>query len=131
LRREPVSDSIFGEPIFTYSRAQALEDGVLVDVSGTAVEAGIKFPVAVTRAVWDRYVEVPEGVSCQDQAGRCWDLCWMLRCAIYANRSGSIINYELFVRNDNRRARRVELKAVCGPGDQAEPVITVLLPEED
>jgi hypothetical protein len=25
----------------------------------------------------------------------------------------------------------VRLKAVCGPGDQGEPVITVMAPEED
>jgi len=33
----------FGEVISTYSRAQALEDGVLADVSEMAKEAGIKF----------------------------------------------------------------------------------------
>ena len=42
------------EVIDAYSRAQALEEGVLVDVSVLAREAGIKFPVAVTRAVWQR-----------------------------------------------------------------------------
>ncbi len=27
--------------------------------------------------------------------------------------------------------RPVQLKAVCGPGDDGEPVITVMLPDED
>jgi hypothetical protein len=125
-----VNAPIIGHPIFTYSRAQAIKDGVLVDISSTALEAGIKFPVAVTRAVWDRYIQVPDGVVAQDPAGRCWDVAWMLRCAIYRNRSGSTIQYELFVRNDNRGARLVQLKAVCGPGDRAEPVVTVMLPTE-
>jgi hypothetical protein len=37
------------------------------------------------------------------------------------------------VRNDNRSGTPplVRLKALCGPGDQGEPVITVMLPEED
>ena len=39
------------EVISSYSRAQAIEDGVLVDVSTVAKEAGIKFPVAMTAAV--------------------------------------------------------------------------------
>jgi hypothetical protein len=57
--------------IDAYSRAQALADGVLADVSPVAREAGIIFPVALTRAVWDRYVRVPEDVLCQNkEAGR-------------------------------------------------------------
>ena len=35
----------------------------------------------MTRPVWGQYVEVPEGVSCQDEAGRLWDILWMFRCA--------------------------------------------------
>jgi hypothetical protein len=29
------------------------------------------------------------------------------------------------------RAPLVRLKALCGPGDQGEPVVTVMLPDED
>ncbi len=43
---------IFGEPIHTYTRAQAIEDGQLIDVSTTAREAGIVWPVALTSAAW-------------------------------------------------------------------------------
>src|SRR5713226_2372951 len=67
--------------IYAYTRAQALEDGVLVDVSETAKEAGINFPVALTATVWGQYVEVPEGVTGQDETGRLWDILWMFRCA--------------------------------------------------
>jgi hypothetical protein len=35
------------------------------------------------------------------------------------------------VRNDERTPALVRLKAVCGPGDRGEPVITIMLPEED
>ncbi len=59
----------FGPVIYAYTRAQALEDGGQVDVSETAREAGIRFPVYLTRAVWNAYVEVPPGVHCQDEAG--------------------------------------------------------------
>jgi hypothetical protein len=67
----------FGAPIFTYSRAQAIRDGVLIDVSATAREAGIRYPVALTRAVWDAHVAVAPGVIGQDEAGRLWDVLWM------------------------------------------------------
>ena len=38
--------------ISTYTRAQALADGVLVDITLWAREAGFTIPVAVTAAVW-------------------------------------------------------------------------------
>lgn len=40
------------EVISVYTRAQALEDGVLVDLTDWAREAGFKIPVAVTQGVW-------------------------------------------------------------------------------
>lgn len=126
---------VFGEVIHSYTRAQAIDDGVLVDVSETAREAGIVFPVALTRSVWEQYVEIPAGVRCQDVAGRLWDIVWMLKCAIKRSTGGSVITFQLYVRNSNRsrldRRDLVTLKAICGPGDDAEPVITVSLPNED
>src|SRR5947209_15175776 len=116
--------------ISRYTRADALRDGTLVDVTDTAREAGIRFPTALTRAVWGRYVEVPPGVEAQDEAGRLWDVVWMLRLAL-AGAAGDTVRYRLYVRNDNRRPKPVSLKAVCGPGDQGEPVITVMLPDDD
>ena len=120
------------EVIYAYTRAQALEDGVLVDVRETAKEAGIKFPVALTATVYGQYVEVPEGVTGQDESGRLWDILWMFRCAA-AKFDGSTLLFKLHVRNINQDVTPplVTLKAECGPGDDAEPVITIMLPEED
>ncbi len=123
---------LFGPVISSYTRPDAMEDGVLIAVSETASEAGITFPVAVTSAVWAEYVEVPDGVECQDEAGRLWDILWMFRCKARVS-GGSVLAFEVYVRNDNhdRMALLRQLKAVCGPGDDAEPVITIMLPEED
>ncbi|BBL79292.1 hypothetical protein RxyAA322_11460 [Rubrobacter xylanophilus] len=44
--------SFRGEPIHTYTRAEALADGVLVDVTETAREAGFRVLVALTRGIW-------------------------------------------------------------------------------
>ena len=122
------------EVIYAYTRTQALEDGVLVDVSEMAQEAGIKWPVALTASVYGKYVEVSDGVTGQDETGRLWDTLWMLRCA--AGRcQGDTLYFQLYVRNHNHerldRLDLVKLKAVCGPGDQGEPVITIMLPDED
>jgi len=40
------------KPIYSYTRAQAVADGVQVEVTKTAQEAGIRFPVFLTRAVY-------------------------------------------------------------------------------
>jgi hypothetical protein len=119
--------------IHSYSRAQAIADGVLIDVSEAAREAGIRYPVALTAAVWATCVAVPPGVVCQDEAGRLWDLVWMLRCAIGRSGGGPEVRFGVHVRNDNREGTPplVRLKALCGPGDDGSACITVMLPEED
>jgi hypothetical protein len=128
------NESAFGEIIYAYTRKQAVADGVQVDVTTTAQEAGIKFPVFITRGVFDSYVAVPEGVTGQDEDGRLWDIAWMLRHAIQRSRPGSDrIPVALYVRNDNRAAKLVKLIAVCSAFDMdnPQPAITVMLPDED
>lgn len=143
-----MTDSIFGPVISSYSRAQAIADGWLVDVSGTAKEAGIKYPVAMTRTVWDRYVEFDQRTVGQSESGRLWDVLWMFRAAARKSESDTIgfklhvaipdgnweSNEELPERGSGLTRvthRLVNLKAICGPGDDAAPVITIMLPFED
>jgi hypothetical protein len=133
IRNESLA-AMFGEVIHTYTRAQAIDDGVLVDVSETAKEAGFRFPVALTRAVCAKCVEVPPKVVLQDEEGRLWDVLCMAFFAIKrARQGGEQLLFKLHVRNDNRERTPplVTLKLVCGPGDDAEPVITIMLPDED
>jgi len=71
--KQPV-ESIFGDVISTYTRAQAIEDGVLIEAGSMARELGFKFPVAVTAAVWTDCVdwtdEDSEAQTHQDRSGR-------------------------------------------------------------
>jgi hypothetical protein len=114
------------EIISSYSRAQAIEDGVLVDVSETAREAGIKYPVALTRAVFERCVALPKRYrGLEDERGRLWDVLSMFHFAARVT-TGDALRYRLTVSR-----RIVILKALIGPGDTPEPVITIMLPEED
>ena len=68
--------------IHRYTRADAIRDGVLIDVTAAAREAGFRYPVALTTAAWAKCGAVPPGVACQDEAGRLWDVLTMLRFAI-------------------------------------------------
>ena len=131
-----IADGItaFGPVIYSYTRAQAVADGVQVEVSKTAQEAGIKFPMFLTRAVFDAYVAVPPNVTGQDEAGRLWDVVWMTRFAIMRSHGHTDrCPVALYVRNDNRAAKLVKLIATCGPLDidDPSPAITVMLPDED
>ena len=131
---QPHDADPFGPVIYSYTRAQAVADGVQVEVTKTANEAGIKFPVFLTRTVFDAYVAVPPGVEAQDEAGRLWDIVWILRFAILRSRPGADrIPVALYVRNYNRAARLIKLIATCGPLDidDAQPAITVMMPDED
>ena len=124
----------FGEVIYTYTRKQALADGFQVDITKTAQEAGIRFPTFITRAVFDAFVTVPPGVSCQDERGRLWDIVSMLRFAIKRSQPGcDRVLVELYVRNDNLTPKLVKLVATCGPLDidDPKPAITIMMPDED
>ncbi len=120
-----------------YSRAQAIADGVLVDVTDTAREAGFAVPVAMTAAAWDDCVawtdadgrrQVP-----QDESGRLWDVVWMASLAA-RHTTGSRVAVSLVRVPRGGRAQspqQVRLNMDIGPGDQGEPVTTIMLPGED
>ncbi len=122
------------ELIFSYSRTEAIADGVLVDVTETAKEAGFRIPVALTAAVWAEYVMVPDWVNGQSVEGRLLDVLNMLRLAIKMSDSdgGSELLFQLHVRNSNEEAEPplVTLKAVCGPNDDASPCMTIMEVDE-
>jgi len=122
------------EIIYTYTRAQAIADGYQIDVSSVAAKAGIRFPVFITRGVFENYVAVPPDVTGQDEAGRLWDVVWMLRFAIRKAAHGqNRLPFALYVRNDNHRPKLVKLIAVCSARDMddPQPAITVMMPDED
>lgn len=117
--------------IHSYTRAQAISDGVLMDISQLASEAGFRYPVAVTSTVWAACVAVhPEDVG-QDEPGRLWDILNVLRDRIHSSGDAQTIYFAVLVAHGGKRPRPVELKAHCGPGDNFEPVITIMVPHED
>ena len=63
------SESLFGEVIFSYTRAQAIADRALIDVTPTAAEAGFGFPVAVTSDLMAAIETIPQKYSHEDVQG--------------------------------------------------------------
>jgi len=136
---EQSAESFFGGIISTYIRAQAIEDGVLIDVSSTAKEAGFEWPVAITAGAWADCVAWSDTDSqaqvYQDQSGRLWDVIFMAFQAISLSReTGDRLLFRLYrVPRDGHStdAELTTLKLIVGPGDSGEPVITILLANED
>jgi hypothetical protein len=121
--------------VYTYSRAQAIEDGVLIDVTATAEEAGIRFPTAVTAALWETVVATPEAARRHGESdeGRLWDVLWILRVVIreMADAKSDAVYFSVLATNEKGRKVEHRLYAKCGPGDSGEPVVTVMMVGED
>lgn len=106
--------------IYSYTRKEAIEDGVLVDVSKTAARHGIRFPFAMTAKAWAILVE-PSEINSMGAADRLNDLLTYIRAGIghvHGNR------WRLSYRGH-------DLDLVVGPGDDEKPVLTLLFPGED
>ena len=112
---------------------------MLIDVSETAQEAGFKYPIALTAAAWADCVAWTENdnekQTYQDESGRLWDVLYMASHGIRASKpSGDRLLFKLYrVPRDGQstKAELTSLKLIIGPGDTPEPVITILLPNED
>lgn len=118
--------------VFKYTRADAIKDGILIGVSNSASKQGIKCPVAVTKALWDQYIVPPEisNLHCKSKEGRLSDTLMFYKHAA-KDFKGSVLFFEASYVFKGNIIKRVKLKAVCGPGDAGEMVITIMFPNED
>lgn len=117
-------------PIYSYTRAEALADGALIDVTPMAREAGIRLPTALTVELMADVVTIPPAYAHEDREGRLWDVVWMARCAMMrAPADASELRYQLILHVGD--SSQYTVKAVCGPGDDGAPVLTLMRPDED
>jgi hypothetical protein len=118
--------------IHSYSRADALADGVLVDVTESARAAKFRIPVAMTRTIWTRCVEVRDGVRNMSESVRLWRVLHALHIGIALCFAGTDrLTFKLDVPGADGAIDHVEILAVCGPGDDGDPVLTLMVPGEE
>ena len=135
------------ELIFSYTTKEAVNDGSLMKIEGTMPsDAGIKFPVYLTSAVYDRYVKVPEELPGQQETGRLWDLLYMFTWEARKT-EGNMLLYKFFCQlpktvkildneikvKNSPLMREITLKAVITAQDidDPSPAIFIMLPHED
>jgi hypothetical protein len=113
-----MDNNFWGEVVHRYTRQEAIQDGVLVEVPPDLVrEAGIKYHMALTDTAWALVI------------GRIWDVLMVFRFAAKQTDDG-VMFFKVAVW-DGTRSIDHALKGHVGPGDEGEPVITIMLPGED
>ncbi len=123
--------------VSTYTRKQAIKDGVLIDITDTAKKIGFISSVAVTSTVWHGYVVPAKELEYFGQSvkGRVWDVISRLYFQIQCSEATDVIYFKtVFMLPEEQHIYKheaVELKAVVSAGDNGEPVLTIMLPEED
>jgi len=132
---EGLDASPFGEPIHAYSRAQALADGVLVDVTRQASTAemrgGFVVPVALTATLWAAIEAIPDGLAgIADARGRLHDVLWMARVAAQRFRGLPGGTFAVHLPSRGTRQRVKTLRVEIGPDDSGTPCVTIGFPED-
>ena len=142
------ADQPLGPIIFSYTRKQAIEDGVLVDLMADGEtkllvsDAGFTLPIAMTATAFHNTVlagttETPDGEfvfpAGQSTKGRLWDVLMVLRTSIRRAPAGTDhVNFKVAVDvNGDGKHQTVALWVLIGPGDEGEPVLTVMFEGED
>ena len=118
------------EIVHSYTRQQAIKDGVLIECNSLAKEAGYKVPVAITVELDVKYLENFQGGTGQSREGRLWDVLMVLLFKI--KEGGGEDNILLFQVTFQMKEGMIDvtLRAEIGPGDNSEPVMTIGLPND-
>ncbi|MYL83448.1 hypothetical protein GTA51_09955 [Desulfovibrio aerotolerans] len=120
--------------IYSYTRAQAIEDGVLIDITADAKATGFKVHTVVTDNLYHQYIEVPTGLDRsygQSSAGRLHDLLTLAMFAARSSKGTDRVYFKVSFLMGPDKKETVDIIAHIGPGDNAEPVLTIMLPEDD
>ncbi|MBI5767758.1 MAG: hypothetical protein HZA93_08170 [Verrucomicrobia bacterium] len=119
------NDEIFGAPIYSYSRSQAIEDGMLVDISQLEiVKQHWKLPCACSSSVWGIIDDAT--VRGFDRIGILHDLFTLAKAKIPPSEKTNRLYFKAVV-----AYRTYDFVLHCGPGDDALPVLTLMLPSDD
>lgn len=120
--------------IHSYTRKQAHEDGLLIDLNTLTDEdlprqAGFKPQTSITVGAFEQTIgSNVEG----DTKGKTWDVLQVMLAACLKGRSlkTSWTTFKVVTSRGSGHTP-VDLWCQIGPGDDREPVITIMLPDED
>lgn len=113
-------------------RETAIQAGTLIDVTSTALELGITFPVTITRPLWEMGIVTNQSLSEEDQTSRLRDvlMAFRLRLAGLTTVSPLLDFPVLLALPPSTVPQPVPLFALIQPDPTHEANVTLLLPKE-
>ncbi len=121
------------ELVYSYTRKQAIADGVLIDVTKEALESGFKVSTAVTDHLYHRYLIPSPELEKEGQStrGRLHDLFMMTMAAASVRWNGNRVYFDVLFLTAPRVLKKVRCLAIVGPNDDLSPCLTIMLPEDE
>ena len=124
----------YGAPIHVYSRAQAIDDGILCDFMQDEMTSvcmqHYKWPIACTSAVFEIMRKAVENKRyANSYAGILHDMLYMSKVYRRVIDESTLI-FRVIIKGAGR-VSNYDFKMVCGPDDTGAPCITIMLPSED
>jgi hypothetical protein len=132
-QEDPAADSTAGPGVPTIrDRQEAIQSGILIDVTPTAKELGLTFPVTITKPLWDIGIVTNQSLSQEEQTGRLRDIlmAFRLRLASLATISPLIDFPALLAMPPSTVPQPVPLFAIIQPDAGNQANVTLLLPNE-
>jgi len=113
-------------------RQAAIQSGILIDVTPTAQQVGLTFPVTITKPLWDIGIVTNQSLSQEEQSARLRDvlMAFRLRLASLATISPLIDFPALLTMPPATVPQPVPLFALIQPDGANQANVTLLLPNE-
>jgi len=113
-------------------REAAIQAGILIDVTPTALQLGITFPVTITRPLWEVGIVTNQSLPEEDQTSRLRDIlmAFRLRLASLTTVSPLLDFPVLLALPPSRVPQPVPLFALIQPDPTHQANVTLLLPNE-
>jgi hypothetical protein len=113
-------------------REAAIQAGILIDVTPTALQLGISFPVTITRPLWEVGIVTNQSLSEEDRTSRLRDIlmAFRLRLASLTTVSPLLDFPVLLALPPSKVPQPVPLFALIQPDPTHQANVTLLLPNE-
>ena len=120
------------QPITLRDREAAIQAGILIDVTPTALQLGITFPVTITRPLWEVGIVTSRSLPEEDQTSRLRDvlMAFRLRLASLTTVSPLLDFPALLALPPSNVPQPVPLFALIQPDPTHQANVTLLLPNE-
>ena len=128
----PQMDNPDSQPSIITDIKQAIEAGVLIDVTPTAKQLGISFPMTITKPLWEAGIASSQTLTEEEKASRLRDvlMAFRLRLASLTTVSPLLDFPALLAMPPSAVPQPVPLFALIQPDQAQQMSVTLLLPNE-